>query len=178
MNKDHTTFDATHTLWVMANYRLQVPSDDWGVWRRLRVLPFDFAKKESEYISGLFERIYAEEAPGILARWIATAGDFLSYGISTPKGIEAARDEYIKEQDTVSLWLEECATAEDPTKFTRYQALRENYLNWCKQEKKIAIGSRAFPLALKAHGFADEKKYVNDGADRRQVRGYIGIVLL
>lgn len=178
MGKDYVTFDPTHTLWLMANDRLQVPHNDQGVWRRLRVIPFEFAKRETEMTSGLDKLIFNNEAPGILARWIAKAGDYLRDGLYTPSVVLAAREEYIKEQDTVSMWMEFCTSSEESGAFTRYAALRESYMTWCRQEKKTAVGTNAFPAALKALGFQHCKKYIDEGGERRQVRGYVGIQIL
>lgn len=174
MGKDYVTFDPTHTLWLMANDRLQVPHDDQGVWRRLRVIPFDFAKNESEQVGGLFERIMAEEAPGILARWIAKAGQYLREGISTPSVVLAARQSYITEQDTVKEWLEtNCDIAmEDPEKFLTAGAVaRKSYLDWCKMERRTPLSTQKFSQALRDKGFGYGVRRVTGG---QQVRAYTG----
>jgi putative DNA primase/helicase len=177
MGKDYVTFDPTHTLWLMANDRLQVPHDDQGVWRRLRVIPFDFAKKESEQVGGLFERIMQEEAPGILARWIAKAGQYLREGISTPSVVLTARESYITEQDTVKEWLEahcEIAT-EKPAEFLTPGAVaRKSYLDWCRMERRTALSPQKFSQALRDKGFAYGVQRVTTG---QQVRAYTGFTV-
>lgn len=174
MGKDYVTFDPTHTLWLMANDRLQVPHDDQGVWRRLRVIPFDFAKRESEQVGGLFERIMAEEAPGILARWIAKAGQYLREGISTPSVVMAARESYITEQDTVKEWLEsncELATESPEQTFTAGSIARKSYLDWCKMERRTPLSAQKFSQDLRDKGFGYGVRRVTGG---QQVRAYSG----
>lgn len=174
MGKDYVTFDPTHTLWLMANDRLQVPHDDQGVWRRLRVIPFDFAKKESEQVGGLYERILATEAPGILARWVAKAGQYLNEGISTPSVVMNAREQYITDQDTVKEWLEaNCNIAmEDPDKSVTPGAVaRKSYLDWCKMERRTPLGTQKFSQDLRDKGFGYGVRRVTGG---QQVRAYSG----
>ncbi|WP_218711542.1 phage/plasmid primase, P4 family [Arthrobacter sp. BF1] len=181
MGKDFVTFDPTHTLWLMANDRLQVPHDDQGVWRRLRVLPFDFAKKESEQVSGLYEKIMAEEAPGILARWVEAAQAYLESGMLTPDSVLAAREEYKQEQDTVAEWIESKADDTDPTFFTRGDALRDSYNNWCRSERKTPLSTGKFGAALAEKGFTATKKRIPVAPGMSQTtqhRGYFGLQLV
>lgn len=181
MGKDYVTFDPTHTLWLMANDRLQVPHDDAGVWRRLRVIPFNFAKKESEQVGGLYERILTAEAPGILARWIAKASQYLNEGISTPSVVMQAREEYITEQDTVKEWLEaQCEIAlEDPNSmFITGSQARASYLDWCKMERRTPLGSQKFSQDLISKGFNKKTERVTHMGKKTQVRAYFGLRLL
>ena len=43
MRQDYFQFDPTHLLWMAANHRPQVRGTDAGIWRRLKVIPFDIA---------------------------------------------------------------------------------------------------------------------------------------
>jgi putative DNA primase/helicase len=177
MNKDFVTFDATHTLWLMANDRLQVPHDDRGVWRRLRVIDFKHSAKKA--IVGLEAQIFEQEAPGILARWIEKAQQYLNEGYYTPEAVITAGETYVAEQDTVTEWIEYCVDTEDAvSSFVSGEALRESYTNWCKREHKTAITARPFTQALEARGFNYTKKYVKqvDGSNK-QMRGFIGLAL-
>jgi putative DNA primase/helicase len=181
MGKDYVTFDPTHTLWLMANDRLQVPHDDQGVWRRLRVIPFDFAKKESEQVGGLYERILTAEAPGILARWIAKAGQYLNEGISTPSVVMDAREEYVSEQDTLQVWLDSCTYTGNATAFSSGESLRDPYSAWCKREHVTPLGIKKFTQALNDKGFMSTKKRIRDtptSDTSREMRGFQGISLL
>lgn len=181
MGKDYVTFDPTHTLWLMANDRLQVPHDDAGVWRRLRVLPFNFSKNENEQEGGLFERIMAEEAPGILARWIAKAGVYLTEGLSTPSIVLDARDEYVSEQDTLQQWLDMCADDSDGSAFTSGSALRDSYNAWSKAERITPLGIKKFTQALNDKGFSSTKKRIKDSVQSvatKEMRGFQGIALI
>lgn len=155
MGKDHVTFDPTHTLWLMANHRLKVPHDDKGVWRRLRVIPFDFPAQTT--IEGLPRIIFEEEGPGILAKWIECAQQYLNNGYVTPTAVIEAGGEYIREQDTVSDWLEDCADVSDATAMTAVKAVRDSYKAWCVAEDRTPLSRNDFAQALEAKGIRDGK---------------------
>ncbi|RNL52744.1 phage/plasmid primase, P4 family [Arthrobacter oryzae] len=178
MGKDFVSFDATHTLWLMANYRLQVPKDDKGVWRRLKTIEFNNAKKEQEFIKRLDKLIIENEGSGVLARWISKATQYLTEGFYIPQSVINANESYKEAQDTVDQWIESCATYEDTEHFEPFKVLREDYLNWCRRESRIAIGDRPFAQALKDKGFREERQYIPQiGGGKKQVRGYVGLMV-
>lgn len=176
MQKDYVTYDATHTLWIMANDRLQVPHDDKGVWRRLRVVDFKFPKKEGEYIGGLDKLIVSEEGPGVLARWIAKAKQYLNEGYQTPQSVKDAGKEYVEEQDNVQQWLDFRAATDNPSCFTSSEALRDSYMDYCKREKLTPLGPYKFGDALEAKGFARDRSRLRP-TDKSVTRGHRGIYL-
>ncbi len=178
MGKDHVTFDATHTLWIMANDRLQVPQDDKGVWRRLRVINFLHSKKAGEVIVGLEGIIVDQEGPGVLARWIEKAKEYLNEGYTTPKSVAVAGAAYVTAQDTVAEWIEYTVSTEDTNAYCAFEALRDAYVKWCKREGKTPVSGKKFSQDLQAKGFEAERKSIDTEIGRKQMRVMIGIQLL
>ncbi|MET3953092.1 phage/plasmid primase, P4 family [Arthrobacter sp. UYEF36] len=160
MGKDFVSFDATHTLWLMANYRLQVPKDDKGVWRRLKTIEFKHSKKEQEFIKRLDKLIIENEGPGVMARWISKATLYLKEGFYIPQAVIDANESYKEAQDTVDQWIEGGVSFEDTGHFETFKVLREDYLNWCRRERRTPIGDRPFAQALRDKGFSETKKYI------------------
>jgi putative DNA primase/helicase len=167
MGKDFVTFDATHTLWLMANDKLKVPHDDKGVWRRLRTIPFIHGKKSSEFIQHLDLIMFEEEGPGILAKWILASKSALNEGFHTPESVVQANAEYIQDQDTMGQWIEYCIDTSDPSAFTSTLALRENYADWCKAEGQPVISATKFTQMMKAKEYTFDKK--------NNVKGFLGL---
>lgn len=180
MQKDFVTFDATHTLFIMANDRLEVPHGDAGVWRRLRVVEFKHQKKEG-IIGGLGSRIIEQEGPGVLARWIAKAQKFLNEGYVTPDAVIDAGTRYVKESDTVAEWIDDCIDTHDmESNFVAREALRDSYVSWTRREKRTPLGNREFSQALASNGFTATKKYVQIdtvGGPKKQMRGFFGLAI-
>jgi putative DNA primase/helicase len=179
MGKDFVSFDATHTLWLMANYRLQVPKDDKGVWRRLKTIEFKHAKKEQEFIKRLDKLIVEQEGSGVLARWISKATQYLSEGFYIPQAVIDANESYKEAQDTVDQWMEYGVSRVDTAAFTTYAALRDDYVSWCRRERITPIGIRPFSQALAEKGCTEAKPYIEQpNGQKRQVRGFRGIQLV
>lgn len=168
MGKDHVTFDATHTLWLMANDRLQVPHGDGGVWRRLREIPFEHAKQEGKRIANLDRILADEEGAGILAKWITKATEYLKHGYHTPQSVIDATAAYKAEQDTVAGWLEDCVESV-PGKFTANGEIRASYVRWCRDEGQAPLSQKAVTQTLKRHGFMPTRT--------ANTRGVSGIVV-
>jgi putative DNA primase/helicase len=169
MRGDFFDFDATHTLWIMANDRLQVPADDKAFFRRLREVPFLHVVPKEQRIAGLDRLIVREEGPQILAWIIEGARRYLSEGIFVPLAVSMANERYQSEQDTVEQWLE-ANTEADPTVSVPNNVIRAAYLEFCKQEHLVALTQTQLTKRLKELG----KVYYNSNG----VRGFRGFKLL
>lgn len=175
MGKDFVTFPATHTLWMMANDRLQVRNSDDGVWRRLKNIECNFALPASERIDRFDSLIVSQEGPAILHRWIQAASRYLTEGHWEPAAIQDAINSYITSQDTVEAWLEGLARPEadeSPESYwTSNAALRESYMKWCKQEGVTPLGEQNFGQTLTNKGVTSKVK----NQLGKSVRGRIGV---
>ena len=67
MRMDFYTFNATHKLWIAANTKPKVHGTDNGIWRRMRLVPFEVTIPPEEQDKGLVAKLLATEASGILA---------------------------------------------------------------------------------------------------------------
>ena len=64
------TFQPTHTLWMFGNHKPRVSGTDEGIWRRMKLIPFEYRIPDEELRDQreLFEE-FEREFPGIL-NWI------------------------------------------------------------------------------------------------------------
>jgi putative DNA primase/helicase len=60
MREDFWEFDPTHSILMITNHKPIVTGDDEGIWRRLRLVPFDVTIPAAERDSKLPERLAAE----------------------------------------------------------------------------------------------------------------------
>lgn len=102
------TFIPTHKLWIFGNYKPQITGTDEGIWRRLRVIPFNVTIPE-ERRKPMSEVLQAfdTEMPGILAWAVAGSQLWLSQGLKPPEAVKQATLDYQNEQDLVQQFLEE-----------------------------------------------------------------------
>lgn len=109
IREDPWSFNPTHTMVMFSNHQPTVVGTDQGMWRRLRLIPWDVTIPVDERDEHLAAKL-AEEAPGIL-RWVVDgAVRFFSTGFAPPERVRAASAEYRATQDTVSRFLAEVVT--------------------------------------------------------------------
>ncbi len=62
------TFTPNHKLWIFGNHKPRVAGTDEGIWRRIRVVPFNVTipKEQRRQMSDVLE-VFQNEMPGILA---------------------------------------------------------------------------------------------------------------
>ena len=93
MREDPWEFWPTHTLVMFSNHKPTVQGRDEGIWRRLRLVPWQVTIPENERDEAPRRQTPAE-APGIL-RWVVDgARRYNSAGLRPPAAVRDATDEY------------------------------------------------------------------------------------
>jgi putative DNA primase/helicase len=114
MRQDEWTFEPSHMLWLHANHRPRISGTDDGIWRRVKLIPFDVQIPEDERDPKLANRIIASESSGVLMWMLAGLGDYQRHGLATPEGVKAATTGYRHESDTVAMFLADSELVIDP----------------------------------------------------------------
>ncbi|HCS51755.1 phage/plasmid primase, P4 family [Rubinisphaera sp.] len=106
--KDFFEFDPSHTIVLCSNHKPKVYGDDYGIWRRLRLVPFVETFKGSQADDRLSEKL-RNEASGILAWMVQGCLDWQSQGLNEPETVLKATEDYKSESDVVGQFIEsEC----------------------------------------------------------------------
>jgi P4 family phage/plasmid primase-like protien len=122
-------FTPNFKLVMAGNHKPIVRGNDNGIWRRVRLVPFNrtFAPNERDPL--LLAKLRAE-TPHILAWMVQGCIDWQRVGLSvTPATIRQATDAYQVDQDLTGTWLNECTTA-DKFGETSTTDLYANYKLW------------------------------------------------
>ncbi len=146
MREDFWEFRPTHTLWIAGNYRPVVRGNDAGIWRRLRLIPFEasFAGREDR---NLLDRLRGE-LPGIVAWCVQAAVDWYSGKLSleAPKRVVDATADYRTEQDQIAEFLGTGrfqVTGDRAERLTRREVYQA-YKAWAELEGKQPFGAMSF----------------------------------
>jgi putative DNA primase/helicase len=167
MRGDFFEFEATATLWIMANDRLAVPATDKAFFRRLREVPFNNVVPPEERISGLDKTILAQEGPGVLAWMIEGARKYLAEGLDVPLAVQMANEAYAAEQDTVQHFIDD-ACSMSVGAFTPSADLYRSYVQWCSVHRVTPLSAPKFRIkALASPGVTPHRSNTS--------RGYSGI---
>jgi putative DNA primase/helicase len=154
--QDEFEFDPTFKLFLAVNHRPVIKGTDHGVWRRIRLIPFDVTIPDSQQDKDLANRL-RDELPGIL-RW-AVEG-CLAYQrehLGMPPAVTQATEEYRAESDVLAEFLtEECVTRTGLMETS--QALYESYERWCARAGEHAISRKAFGTSLRERGYESKRR--------------------
>ncbi|MDE3205149.1 MAG: DNA primase [Acidobacteriota bacterium] len=142
MKQDFWSFTPTHTLWLSTNHKPKIRGTDQGVWRRIRLIPFDITIPEHRQDKDLHTKLLAE-LPGILTWAVQGCRDWQHHGLDAPRAVTEATDRYRLESDLLAQYLDE-RTVSDPGAYARSTDLYEDYRTWC------AANGLDHPLTQKA----------------------------
>ena len=139
-------FTPQFKLMMLGNHKPIIKGNDHGIWRRVRLIPFNRTFKPEERDAGLTDKLKAE-APHILAWMVEGCMDWQKHGLSdTPKTIKDATGSYQEEQDLIGNWLSECCDL-SPMNEAPSTEIYARYKNWCmdnglKPSSSVALGRR------------------------------------
>jgi putative DNA primase/helicase len=180
MREDFWSFTPTHKLWLATNHKPAVRGTDHGIWRRLRLLPFEVKFwDEDKGESGPLElradkhlkvRLLAE-AEGVLAWMVRGCQEWQAGGMREPKEVTLATAEYRAEQNIVGRFISDrCEVGPDKT--ARAGELYAAYRKWhdTTGEDGKPIGQRKFGEGMSELGYQRRTSngIVYDGLALRQ----------
>jgi P4 family phage/plasmid primase-like protien len=147
LNKDLFEFEPQFKLAISGNHQPIIRGNDYGVWRRIRLIPFLATFTEANDDKQLVEKVAAERPH--IARWmVEAASDYLTTGLGPiPDRVANATSEYQEQMDTLGQWIAEECSLSDATKETPVDDLFQNYSYWClesglRKPTKQAFGRR------------------------------------
>lgn len=155
-------------LFVACNHRPEVRGTDHGIWRRLRLVPFDVQIPEAERDPQLGSKLDAE-APGILAWMVRGCLDWQRDGLQPPGAVLAATTEWRSDSDVVAQFIaERCVVMAGVSAMAG--ALHADFQTWARAQGLEPMTQQAFGRRLTDAGH--EQKRSTGGRKR-----WIGIGL-
>lgn len=123
-------FEQTYKIWIATNHKPTIRGTDEGIWRRVRLIPFEFTITPEKQNKNLRNEL-RDEAPGILQWAIEGCINWALAGLHcvTPEKVAKATDNYRKEMDTIKSFLDECCLT-DKDKTVKVSELHNVYLEW------------------------------------------------
>jgi putative DNA primase/helicase len=154
MRQDFFEFVPKFKLLVAGNHKPSLRSVDEAIKRRLHLIPFTVTIPVEERNKNLADEL-RPEWPGILAWMIEGCLEWQRIGLSPPKAVQDATENYFADQDLLSQWLEDECDAEPNNEF--------------KIEPVAALFASWSAYALKHGGTPGGK---NDFSDRLETKGF------
>ena len=170
MRGEFFEFSPTHKLWVYGNHKPVVRGTDEGIWRRIRLIPFEVAIPGDKQDHKLPAKLRAE-LPGILAWAVQGCLDWQRDGLGTPAEVKAATEAYRAEMDVIAEFLAESCVMTPNAEATK-TALYAAYQTWCESSGERSLSKIAFGRRIKERGIAEGT------TGRMKDRAWLGVGLL
>ena len=148
-------FVPTFKIFMATNHKPVIKGTDYGIWRRIKLIPFTTRIPEEKQDKHL-ELKLREEASGILNWLLEGAALWKREGLKAPKAVLLATDEYRGEMDVIGNFLKDnCVQEKDLT--IRIRELYKAYTDWCDVNNEHAVSERFFSMRLKEMGFEQSR---------------------
>lgn len=160
--------DIECVIFMTANFMPFAEAQDAGMWRRIRVIPFERQFSAEEINPHMTEELLAE-SPGILNLLLAGLADYQRQGLNPPKKALDATTALKQDADSFAVFVAECCILSHGQP-TELKALWARYQAWSKANPKFpTMSKREFAHRL-------EERF------ERKTRGhlpiYIGVSLI
>ncbi len=158
MREDFWAFSPSHTFLMLTNHKPLITGTDEGIWRRLRLVPWDVVIPAAERDPELPARI-AGELDHVLAWLVAGYAAWKADGLDEPAAVTEATSEYRGESDALARFLDERCL---PLGQVRSSLLFAEFCKWCAGEGEEPGSNKALSQALENKGFS--KEHTRNGA--------------
>ena len=139
---DEFEFKPEFKLWMATNHKPIIRGTDYGIWRRMHIIPFN-AKIPKEKVDKQLTDKLLKELDGIFVWALRGLAMYHKYGLKMPSAVEQAVEEYKKEMDVVSKFLDEC-TEKAYAKSVKASDLYAVFADWCKKYGEWQMSNTKF----------------------------------
>jgi putative DNA primase/helicase len=144
-------FIPTFKIFMATNHKPVIKGTDYGIWRRIKLIPFTTRIPE-ERQDKFLELKLREEASGILNWLLEGIANWKQEKLKTPKAVLFATDEYRGEMDIIGNFIKEKCDQREEMIIT-IKKLYKAYSDWCEENNEHPVSERFFTLRLKEMGF-------------------------
>jgi len=148
------TYAPKFKIWFAVNALPEIRGTDNGIWRRIKVVPFDVSFKGREDYQ-LTDKL-RNELPGIMNWAIRGAHMWMRNGLPEPPRVKDATNEYRSESDIVAAFIDEKAIR-NPALNIKAGTLYKVFRDYCLQTGQHAMTSAMFGRQMRQLGY-DKRK--------------------
>lgn len=167
---EYFELNPTFKLLIAMNNDPEIRGVDHGIWRRIRLIPFDKKITEDEIDKDILTKMKAE-FPGILNWAVRGCLEWQKNGLTVPPKVSTMTQMLKSENDVVGLFLSDCCNTEPETKIS-LKDLFELYHAWSLENACEVMPKKTFGGLLKQKGYrqckSDGKRFWR-GISKKQV---------
>lgn len=158
------TFDPEFKFFVDTNYLPKISGTDHGIWRRIKVIPFNNIVPNCDIDKYLSQKL-KKDATAVLAWLVHGAVRYYAKGLKTVKTVRKTSKTYRTSQDTLGCFIE-ARIRDSKHSEVRARDLYDYYVEFCNDNLLTPMSETKFGRDMNALGFKRSKdkvsrKYVN-----------------
>ncbi len=159
---DEFEYTPEFKIWIATNHKPVIRGTDFGIWRRIKLIPFEVNIPAEKVDKNLKYRL-RKEFPQILKWAVDGCRMWMEEGIDEPACVKDAVKEYKQEMDLLAGFLEQCIEI-DYTEKNKIPAmdLFRAYSKWAKDNHEYEMSSKKFFTEI-------SKKLPEKGRDSRGI---------
>lgn len=168
LNQEFFEFTPQFKIYFTTNHKPIIKGADEGIWRRIKIIPFNVTIAKEDIDRHLNEKLF-NELPGILNWMIRGALMWRKEGLGKVAAVDASTDEYKQEMDLVEPFLDaECFLHPDAK--IEAKELFFKYERYCQEYGDFSLKNRTFYRMIESKGFKKKR----GGKNKTYIHG-IGI---
>ncbi|NPV90533.1 MAG: DNA primase [Firmicutes bacterium] len=156
MRAEWFEFEPEFKVFIATNHKPEVRGTDLGIWRRIRLVPFNVTIPDHEQDKNLTEKLKTE-LPGILAWAVEGCLAWQREGLGIPEEVRHATEDYRAEMDVLAGFLEERCVSTISKAKVAVGNLYNEYQDWCQGTGTDSLSLREFNSRLTSRGFCKKK---------------------
>ena len=166
---EYFSFKPTFKIFMATNHKPKIRGADNGIWRRIKMIPFDVTIPTEQRDKNLTEKLIAENA-GILNWLIQGYAMWKKEGLEEPDAVRQANEEYRMDMDAVGTFVTDCFEIDASLKWRLHtKILYETYMKWCVKNNEKIMSQKWLALRMQEKGF---KRLATNGQ-----RMWLGLVM-
>ena len=153
--REYFEYRPAFKLFLLANHTPEIRGSDFGIWRRILLVPFPVIFSGDKVDKNLLSKL-EQELPGILSWAVQGSLKWRRDGLQIPLEVKVATEDYRKETDIVQQFVADCCDREKNVRVTS-KRLYEAYTGWAEENMDEVLTQKAFGTLLKTAGLKAKK---------------------
>ncbi|MGM9551716.1 MAG: phage/plasmid primase, P4 family [Clostridia bacterium] len=153
------TYEPEFKCIIDTNYLPQISGTDHGIWRRIRVVPFEHTVTKDKLNKNLLNEL-KQSRKAVLAWLVKGAVKYYSEGLGTCEAVNKATKRYRKSQDTLGGFIDACIRKAEGAE-VRARMLYEAYLLYCADNFLTPMSETKFGKDFAVRGFTRAKDKIS-----------------
>ena len=151
LHKEYFEFFPTFKVFFAVNKKPNIIGADTGIWRRIRLIPFNVTIPENQRDLTLLEKLQ-NELPGILSWAVEGCMEWQVNGLQEPKEVLEETDCYKDTMDDFADYIaDQCIVGQ--TEYVGTKEFFQNYTNWSNSKRLKLLGKKEFNEKIRERGY-------------------------